>query len=468
MPRNRPGASSTGTTTPQPRRLERSIYPTMEGERFEVPITVVSPNPRNLRGIAGRDISKGLGSLVASVAKEGILHGPLVMSRAAFAEHFPDSVPDLPAEAEFVLIDGHRRRLAALRVGHSVLPVELRNALAPRADQIIMHENLNHEDLDPIEEAIGYRRLNAGGMTLEAMAEMFNRSKSHISKRMALLALADGRQADVAEGRVGVDVAYTLLTKFKDTPPDLDRAWTMVLDAHRRGARLSAKEVIETVTGIAQSPVLPQPRSAPPAPDAMTLPPDRQEKANGTRAEAPPPLVPTAEPQPPAIRPVGEGSEDHASGDVSDRNGSVKPAVSDEQPAEAAARREAEAARAVACRALLAKQVHPDSPEQITIDLARAVITTASAQAWELARSWLSEDQTPVPGLDETFALPHHEQVRVAGQLAIAQTEIATRRARQHWGTSQAAYLGMLTTEIGYTPTEWETHQLARVSDRNS
>ncbi len=91
------------------------------------------------------------------------------------------------------MIAGERRWRAAIKAGLSRVPVVVRSANDHEALQLALVENLQREDLNPIEEAAGYRRLQEEfRWSQEEMAEKVGKSRPAIANSLRLLALPGG------------------------------------------------------------------------------------------------------------------------------------------------------------------------------------------------------------------------------------------------------------------------------------
>jgi len=134
--------------------------------------------------------------LAASIRNQGIIQ-PLVVR---------------PKGDGFELIAGERRWRAAMKAGVTRVPVVLREASDHEALQLALIENLQREDLNPIEEAAGYRRLQEEfNWSQEEMAEKVGKSRPAIANSLRLLALPGEVQQEVSAGRLPAGQARALL-----------------------------------------------------------------------------------------------------------------------------------------------------------------------------------------------------------------------------------------------------------------
>ena len=134
--------------------------------------------------------------LASSIRNQGIIQ-PLIVR---------------PKNDGFELIAGERRWRAAMRAGLSHVPVLVRDASDHEAMQIALVENLQREDLNSIEEANGYRRLQEEfHWSQEEMAEKVGKSRPAIANSMRLLTLPSEVQQEVVSGNLPAGQARALL-----------------------------------------------------------------------------------------------------------------------------------------------------------------------------------------------------------------------------------------------------------------
>src|SRR5688572_29460144 len=134
--------------------------------------------------------------LASSIRNQGIIQ-PLVVRRKGEG---------------FELIAGERRWRAAMKAGLSRVPAVVREASDHEALQLALVENLQREDLNPIEEASGYRRLQEEfRWSQEEMAEKVGKSRPAIANSMRLLALPIEVQQEISSGNLPAGQARALL-----------------------------------------------------------------------------------------------------------------------------------------------------------------------------------------------------------------------------------------------------------------
>jgi len=164
-----------------------------ERATYEVAVERITPSPFQPR----RSFDEGkIDELAASIRNQGIIQ-PLVVR---------------PNSDGFELIAGERRWRAAMKAGLIRVPVVVREASDHEALQLALVENLQREDLNPIEEATGYRRLQEEfHWSQEEMAEKVGKSRPAIANSLRLLALPAEVQQEISAGNLPAGQARALL-----------------------------------------------------------------------------------------------------------------------------------------------------------------------------------------------------------------------------------------------------------------
>ena len=146
-----------------------------------------------------RFVEAELDALAQSIREKGIIQPLLVR-------------PFAGGGAAFELIAGERRWRAAQRVGMHEVPVIVRPLADSEALEIALVENLQREDLSPLEEADAYRRLmDEFGRTQAALAEAVGKSRSHVANTLRLLSLPAPVQRRLDDGELSAGHARALL-----------------------------------------------------------------------------------------------------------------------------------------------------------------------------------------------------------------------------------------------------------------
>ncbi|MBP1590975.1 MAG: ParB/RepB/Spo0J family partition protein, partial [Oscillospiraceae bacterium] len=117
-----------------------------------------------------------------------------------------------PYGRAYQIVAGERRWRAARVAGLGEVPVVIKEFSDSEAMQIALIENLQRENLNPVEEALGYRELSEKyDMTQESIAEMTGRSRSAVTNAIRILGLPDEVLEMIRNGQVSTGHAKVLL-----------------------------------------------------------------------------------------------------------------------------------------------------------------------------------------------------------------------------------------------------------------
>ncbi len=170
-------------------------FTTESPEVFFCPIEAIRPSPWQPRTLYDED---SLNELAASIKEKGILQPLLVR----------ELTPGL-----YELVAGERRWRAARLAGLERVPVIVRDLSPQEALELALIENLQREDLNPIEEAHGYQRLmEEFGLTQEEVARKVGRDRSTVANALRLLKLPEDIQEDLLAGRLSAGHARAILS----------------------------------------------------------------------------------------------------------------------------------------------------------------------------------------------------------------------------------------------------------------
>ena len=183
-----------------------------------VPVERVRPNPDQPRRTFAEE---ALQELAASVAEKGIIQ-PLIVRIA------PDDA------RMYEIVAGERRWRAAQMAKLHEIPVLIRDYDDTEVLEVAIIENIQRADLNPIDEAAGYRQLmDRFGHTQEQLASALGKSRSHIANLMRLLGLPEEVQQYVVSGALSAGHARALIGH--------DRAVALAREAIQR--KLSVRDV---------------------------------------------------------------------------------------------------------------------------------------------------------------------------------------------------------------------------------
>jgi ParB family transcriptional regulator, chromosome partitioning protein len=163
----------------------------------EMPIDLIVANPNQPRRHFDASL---LQELADSIRAKGVLQ-PIVVR------------PDASERERFQIVAGERRWRAAQMAGLHQLPVLVRTLSDSEVLELAIIENIQREDLNPIEEAVGYRSLiDRFGHSQEQIASALGKSRSHIANVLRLLQLPESVQEHLRAGHLSAGHARALIT----------------------------------------------------------------------------------------------------------------------------------------------------------------------------------------------------------------------------------------------------------------
>lgn len=161
----------------------------------QIPVERIRPNPAQPRQSFAPE---SLAELAASIRELGVLV-PIIVRTGANS-------------GEYELIAGERRWRAASAAGVATIPAMVRSVDDASSLELAIVENLQREDLDPLEEAMGFAHLvEEHGFTQERLAERLGKSRPSIANALRLLALSDAIKARVRARELSAGHARALL-----------------------------------------------------------------------------------------------------------------------------------------------------------------------------------------------------------------------------------------------------------------
>ncbi len=177
----------------EPQQLPEPPEQQMRAGVEEVPIEQIVPNPHQPR--APMDEAE-LTELAASIAEHGLIQPVIVTS----------------AGNGYQLIAGERRWRAARQAGLERIPVIVKEATPQEMLELALVENIQRDDLNPLEEATAYRQLmDEFGLTQEMVAERVSKSRSAVGNVVRLLKLPAAAQAAILEEKISEGHGRALL-----------------------------------------------------------------------------------------------------------------------------------------------------------------------------------------------------------------------------------------------------------------
>lgn len=176
----------------------------------EIRLDEIVPNPYQPRRLFDQE---KLDELAESIRKHGVLQ-PIVVRKAG---------------ERYEIVVGERRYRAARQAGLESIPAVVREYDDRDMMQIALVENLQREDLNPIEEAEGYRRLMSEfGLTQEELGAVLGKSRSAVANTLRLLKLDPFVQESVSRGTLSMGHARALLAL--ESPTDQIRVCRKVVE----------------------------------------------------------------------------------------------------------------------------------------------------------------------------------------------------------------------------------------------
>ena len=189
---------------------------------IEIDIDLIEPNPEQPRT---RFADENLDELAASIRANGVVQ-PIVVR---------------PKGSRYEIVAGERRWRASQRAELRRIPAVVREVSDEKMLELALVENIQRQELNPIEEALAYKRLiDTLGLVQEEIAERVGKSRSIVATSMRLLRLPGEVQRELVEGRLSAGHGRALLMT---DDPDVQR--TVAQDIIDRG--LSVRETEKAV-----------------------------------------------------------------------------------------------------------------------------------------------------------------------------------------------------------------------------
>ncbi|MCL2701987.1 MAG: ParB/RepB/Spo0J family partition protein [Defluviitaleaceae bacterium] len=164
-----------------------------QGNVLEIDINRIEPNRDQPRRVFDKD---GLDELAESIRVYGVISPVVVVKDGDY----------------YTIVAGERRWRAARLAGLAVLPVIVKELDAKETLEVALIENLQRADLNPVEEALSYRKLADGfGMTQEDIAARIGKSRSAVANALRLLNLAEPVREMLETGALSAGHAKVLL-----------------------------------------------------------------------------------------------------------------------------------------------------------------------------------------------------------------------------------------------------------------
>lgn len=161
---------------------------------IELPLIEIEPNPNQPRR---HFLEDEMATLVESIRQYGVIQ-PIVVCKM---------------NDKYQIVAGERRWRAAQLAELTTIPVVIKDYSMEQITEIALVENLQRQDLDPVEEAYAYKRLmDTFKKTQEAIATRLGRSRSHVANMVRLLQLPDFILTELSLGDISIGQARPLLS----------------------------------------------------------------------------------------------------------------------------------------------------------------------------------------------------------------------------------------------------------------
>lgn len=200
------------------RTLGRGLSDLLSGESLtqsraviEIALDELEPNPYQPRQTMDED---GLEDLTVSIENHGVLQ-PILVRRSG---------------SGYQIVAGERRWRAARRAGLATIPCLVQDAGDAQALELAMVENLQRDDLNPLEAARGYRLLvDDFGLTQDEISQKVGKSRSAVANTLRLLELPEAVQGALRAGELSEGHARALLA-LSGRDEDLALIMTRILE----------------------------------------------------------------------------------------------------------------------------------------------------------------------------------------------------------------------------------------------
>ncbi len=197
----------------------------------ELPINQVKPNPKQPRQAYTEST---LAELAESIKQRGVLQ-PILVTPSA--------------DGTYEIIAGERRWRAAQRAGLTTIPAVVKSAPENERFEMALIENIQREDLNPLEQAQGFLRLvNEFHMTQDQVAAVIGKDRAVVANTLRLLNLPDDMKSALTEGKLSASHARALVSI--DDPAARQTLFKRILDEE-----LTVRAVEQAVRDHKQVPV---------------------------------------------------------------------------------------------------------------------------------------------------------------------------------------------------------------------
>ena len=189
---------------------KKIVNETKESDIVEIPLTEIRSNPYQPRKEFDE---KSLSEFAESIKEHGVIQ-PIIVKKSIKG---------------YELIAGERRTRASKMAGKDTIPAIIRDLSDQDMMEIALIENIQREDLNPIEEAEAFSKIiESNNITQEEAARKFGKSRSYITNILGLLTLPEKTKRFVQEGKITMGHAR-VLSKLSD-PDQIDELANQIIE----------------------------------------------------------------------------------------------------------------------------------------------------------------------------------------------------------------------------------------------
>ncbi len=209
--------------------VTREAQPQNTSDVLRIPVDLIEPNPYQPRM---NFADEAMQELASSIRTFGLIQ-PITVRRKG--------------DGKYQIISGERRYRASIMAGMDMIPAYIRDASEQSMLEMAIVENIQRENLDPIELAMSYQRLmEECRLTQEQMADRVGKKRASVANQLRLLRLPAKVQHDLKVGLVSVGHAKVLLSV--DNPDTQEALCDLIV---RNG--LSVRDLERKVKGILEN-----------------------------------------------------------------------------------------------------------------------------------------------------------------------------------------------------------------------
>lgn len=184
-----------GSLIPSKQTIAEQVIPSSHREVMDIPVEKIRANPRQPRSHFS---PSDLEDLIGSIKEHGILQ-PLIVTRT---------------KDGYELVAGERRLRASSTLGLKTVPAIVRDATEQQKLEWAIIENTQRQDLNPVEEALGYKSLvEEFNLTQDEVARKVGKSRSNVANMLRLLDLPEEMLIAIKTGKISKSHARTLLAE---------------------------------------------------------------------------------------------------------------------------------------------------------------------------------------------------------------------------------------------------------------